>query len=181
MLHNVQGRRYCVHEYTIVYPCSTESWDSELSNGIWHAYITRIMSRWPPETWLWGALCITDERGPLCNTKFVYPWFWASGVLAYLNFFFLRGGVVTLHLNTVVSLQEKVPGFLWWASTCKHILECLWCKQLLAVTFPSACVLLWTEKGEVPGDDVMSMRTGASAIFSFFLCSWPVQFLAVNC
>ena len=34
-----QGRRYHVHEYTIVFPCQMGSWDSGLFNGIWHACI----------------------------------------------------------------------------------------------------------------------------------------------
>ena len=51
-----QGRRYLVHEYMIVYHCSTESWDSELSNGIWHAYIASTVSSWLSKT------CVDDEN-----------------------------------------------------------------------------------------------------------------------
>ncbi len=70
LLPQWHGRRYHRHEYTIVSPCSVKSWASELSNGIWHAYILRhghVIYRWKANMVKWSAI--------------VSPWFWPSGAL----------------------------------------------------------------------------------------------------
>ena len=93
---NLHERRYHRHKYTTVSSCSMDNWASELSNGIWHAYMGMSYTVGKVLIWLFGW----DDQN-LCP-----PNFGLAAPLIYISCIFSWANILTLHFQRHFSCKS---------------------------------------------------------------------------